>query len=249
MTKNRFTKNISEKLLNFLIISLGIIFCLIAFILSVIKGYDAISTIFYSVGASLIASSIVALLTSMYIYKKNKIKELSEYWGLAGLYETRQKMNIECDIYLEDMRDVLHIIAFGLRSFRDSKKQLIETKVKKGLEIKILTMNPESDFLKQREKDEKKAEGSIKYEILQLQKWIEELKNISPNPEKIELKFYNAATLDFYFRIDNHLFIGPYLYGKDSQQTFSLEFDDKAGFKYYSDYFADLWNDKDLCHR
>ncbi len=49
--------------------------------------------------------------------------------------------------------------------------------------------------------------------------------------------------LDLYFRVDNHVFIGPYLYGKTSQQTITYEFGKGGnGYTYYTKYFEDLWN-------
>ena len=41
----------------------------------------------------------------------------------------------------------------------------------------------------------------------------------------------------------NNLYIGPYLYGKESQQTISYRFNsDGDGYKYYTEYFNMLWN-------
>ena len=49
--------------------------------------------------------------------------------------------------------------------------------------------------------------------------------------------------LDFYCKIDDNLYVGPYLYGKESQQTISYRFSPNGkGFKYYSNYFETLWN-------
>ena len=81
-------------------------------------------------------------------------------------------MNDCCDSYLEEIEDCLDVIAFGLRSFRDSKTPLIERKVQRGLKIRMLTMYPDSQFLKQREKDEKVVDGHIRMSIIQLNEWI-----------------------------------------------------------------------------
>ena len=54
-------------------------------------------------------------------------------------------------------------------------------------------------------------------------------------------------TLDFYWRIDNELYIGPYWYGISSQQTITYKFcEGGIGFKQYSNYFEELWNNNEL---
>lgn len=54
-------------------------------------------------------------------------------------------------------------------------------------------------------------------------------------------------TLNFYWRVDDVLYIGPYWYGVDSQQTITYKFSDGGkGFQQYTDYFENLWNDSVL---
>ena len=240
---------VNERLINLVVCLLGLIAVVIGAALSFSDSDNSDNnlfvTILISVGASLIASAVVTYLSSIYIYKRKKEKEITDYWGLTAIFETRQRMNDSADEYLLELEDSLDIIAFGLRSFRDSKTSEIQKKVQRGLKIRMLAIHPESSFLKQREKDEKQVEGSIKNSIIQLSDWIMELKSIAPDPSNIVLKHYDALPLDFFFRMDNVLFIGPYLYGKDSQQTISMEFRGSAnGFNYYMRYFEDLWDDK-----
>jgi hypothetical protein len=141
-------------------------------------------------------------------------------------------------------------LRLSMRSLSDTtvpvqynKSSLIEEKVKQNLKIRILTMHPDSIYLKEREKNEKEVEGQIRNTIVQLVEWVTNLKKMSPDPKNIQIKFYDALPLDSYLREDDHLFIGPYLYGKESQQTISFEFRKAQGFAYYTDYFDKLWND------
>ena len=54
-------------------------------------------------------------------------------------------------------------------------------------------------------------------------------------------------TLDFYWRVDDELYIGPYWYGISSQQTITYKFSEGGkGFNQYTSYFDDLWNDNEL---
>jgi len=141
----------------------------------------------------------------------------------------------------------MDICAFGLRSLRHDKGRLIESRVKNGLKIRILAPHPESIFLKQREKDELVSEGSMRDSITQLIKWLEHLKSIAPNDEDVSIKLYDTLPLDFYFRQDDFLYIGPYLFGKDSLQTPSWEYRANTKiFDIYTTYFEELWCNSDF---
>ena len=93
------------------------------------------------------------------------------------------------------------------------------------------------------------SEGSIKQTIIQMVAWADRL-NQQKRKGKIEIKGYNSMTLDFYWRVDNTICIGPYWYGTDSQQTITYKFRDDEknglGYKQYEEYFEKLWNDADL---
>ena len=62
------------------------------------------------------------------------------------------------------------------------------------------------------------------------------------------MRGYSTMTLDFYWRVDDYLYVGPYWYGVESQQTITYKFlDGGKGFTQYSDYFEELWNNDGLC--
>ncbi|HCL56036.1 MAG TPA: hypothetical protein DHW82_03385 [Spirochaetia bacterium] len=241
----RFLEDINVTLINSIVFLIGIVAILFSFLIPDIN--QNLKNILISVGCSLVASSIVTYLSSKYILKHQNLKEIIQVWGLEGIYRTRQEMNRSCDFYMKDLKDELDIIAFGLKSFRDSQSAIIEEKVKKGLKIRILTIDPNSVFLKQREKEENEIEGQIKKTILDLIQWVNDLKEIAPDDKNIGLKKYDSLPLDFYFREDDRIYIGPYLYGISSQQTISFEFKSNSqGFEYYKNYFERLWNNENF---
>jgi len=204
--------------------------------------------ILLSIGCSLLASTVVSYLTSKYLIRMSRIKNIVENWGLESIFETRQEMNRSTDTAFEYLEKNLDIIAWGLKSFRDAKDKIVREKVERGLKIRFVTLHPDSEYVKQREKDEKEVPGQIRLTITNLQEWIESLQKIAPKPENIQVKYYNSLPEDFYFRVDDHIFIGPYLYGISSQQTISYEFKSPSkGALYYRDYFERLWNDPTFC--
>ena len=53
-------------------------------------------------------------------------------------------------------------------------------------------------------------------------------------------------TLDFYWRVDDEIYIGPYWYGIGSQQTITYKFiAGKQGFEVYAEYFERLWENEE----
>ena len=226
----------------------AIIVALIAAIAGVILVFwKQDNTAWVSIGSSLIASGLVILLQAILV-DKIRVNQL-DAWGLERIYYTRSEQNTDTDPQLKAAKYKIDAVVFGLKSFRDKHGHLIEGCLNRGVNIRILTMDPDGSFIKQREKEEKVSDGSIKQTIEQLVEWADRL-NTQNRKGKIEIKGYNCMTLDFYWRVDSTVCIGPYWYGTDSQQTITYKFrdDDKngLGFKQYEEHFEKLWNENEL---
>lgn len=177
--------------------------------------------------------------------------ELTKKWGISAIYRLRHNMNIDCDIDLANATNQFDIIAFGLRSFRDSQDTLIKKKAREGLKIRILSMNPYGDFIDQRSIEEAERhvmapDSQLKDSIIGLEQWVKNFNKTIDLKNHIELRYYNCMTLDFYYRLDDILYIGPYWYKKISQQTVTYRFVKGAMFELYEEYFENLWNDDRL---
>lgn len=198
------------------------------------------------IGTSFLSSGIIVLITTFLLDEENENERILKEWGIEAAYSTRGEMNISCDHYLRNANSI-DIIAFGLRSLRDSQSDTIRKMLANGGKIRIITMKPDCENLIQREKDELQEVGSISHTIRQLSEWAEAL-NKEGYKGKIEIRYYDSQPLEFMFLMDNRLFNGPYEYGKGSQQTISFEYSNRGrAYKYYSDYFNGLWNDENFC--
>lgn len=246
-SKYRILEKINATLLNYIIMLVGIVFITI----SIIIGIDnTIGLIFNSIGTSMLASAIVVFISSKYLIKNNEIKKIIEKWGLTDIFKTRAEMNKYTNQDLKENKNKLDIIAFGLKAFRQSKSELIISKVKEGMKIRILTIDPNSKFLKERERVEECSEGEIKNTIEQLNIWVNELKDHQQKENQVVIKYYDSLPLDFYFALDNSVYIGPYIYGKSSQQTISYSFKSNSdAYHYYEQYFEKLWEDTKFCKK
>ena len=132
------------------------------------------------------------------------------------------------------------------------------------IEINQAEMKAQQEVLKNvQEKQEKRIEkieeykdksietdyeikASIKDSIEKLVKWADAL-NRQKYSGRIIIKAYNCMTLDFYWRLDDELFIGPYWLGEDSSTTITYKFKEGGkGFSRYSEYFERLWEYSDF---
>ncbi len=226
-----------------------------AVIVALIAVIGGISLVFWQrtnaawvgIGGSLVASGLVIILQSIFV-DRVKVNELDK-WGLERIYYTRSEQNTDTDPQLRKAKYQIDAVVFGLKSFRDKHGHLIETCLSRGVNIRILTMDPEGAFIAQREREEKVSEGSIRQTIEQLVIWANQL-NEQNKRGKIEIRGYSCMTLDFYWRVDDTVCIGPYWYGTDSLQTITYKYvddDEKGlGFKQYVEHFDKLWDEPGL---
>ena len=135
---------------NIIIMLLGIVCIFVSVYLST----ENRQSIVMGLGTSFLSSGVIVFITSLFIDDSNERTQNLNEWGIEAVYKTRSEMNVSCGNYMSRAKK-LDIIAFGLKSWRDSKKKTIEALLRKGCEIRILTMDPESMNLRQRELDEK----------------------------------------------------------------------------------------------
>jgi len=233
--KEKFnTKSIIAGLVCIIVGGLGIV---TEFFWSTEKGF------WFNLGCSLLSSGLVILLTAIFV-ERMKFNPLDD-WKIAKITATRAEINAECEIELSKVKKQVDIVAFGLQSFRSRHpdKKIIEI-LKKGVNFRILTMDPEGQFIGARETEEN--DTNIKNSINKLIGWADEINKKISNG-KILIKGYSAMTLDFYWRCDNTLYVGPYWYNCGSQQTITYKYiNGGTGFKTYTDYFENLWDNEDL---
>lgn len=178
----------------------------------------------------------------------NRLRNINE-WGIDRIFKTRAEKNSESDPILESHNvKCLDGIAFGLSSFRSNREDDVLKCLQNGMNMRLLVMEPSSVFVKQREIEEDVHADSISDSIRKLVEWVNKL-NRQSDKGKIQIKYYRAMTLDFYWRIDDRVYIGPYMYNIVSQQTITLKYlKGGKGFKLYTQYFEKLWNNHNLCY-
>lgn len=210
--------------------------------------YKTLQNVLISVGCSIIASTIISFLTMLYLNDDKEARRIIDDWGLKNI-EIRSILNYEINERLELMEEGMDIIAFGMKNFLAAKKTLLERKIQRGSTLRILTIDPNSQYVLQREKEENEPEGQIKNSIINLITWAQEVKKSNPKAKgSIMVKKYDSLPQDMYQRIDKYVYVGPLHYGKPSQQTITYEYKPGSkGAEYYANYFISLWENETFC--
>lgn len=234
--RHNFFRN-RESLINSIILFLGIILVLLGIIF--LKS-TVISTVLISVGSSLIASSVVSFITTYNMMIRIKQNEITEKWGLECITENRGLMNAIINDCFKKKVSQIDIIAYGLKSFRESKDSTIRNQLIKGMSMRIITVKPDSPILNQKDDDENKMPGSTESSIIDLVTWVGEInETINAN---IRLKCIDKLPTELYFRVDDMVFVGPYELLRESQQTVTYQYRcNTLGGNYYQQYFEQLW--------
>lgn len=199
--------------------------------------------VFMGLGCSIMATPIITLYISSILPKE--IDNLSE-WGLENIYNARSEIKIaKNNLPSSDFE----IMALGLKHLRDTiPKNELKKKIRKGLKVRIITLNPMSIYVQEQEAREQS--NGLSKDIQELIAWVHELsEDNSKNNGKgcIEIRTYDSIPFDFYMRVDNKIYVGPYEANKSSSEQIAYQFkyDSKGGNK-YSNYFNSIWNNENL---
>ena len=234
---------------NVLVLGLGGFILLIAVLL---KPDDAkvIYDILIGIGGSVVATVIITLLLLKLLpddLDNEKVKMLDE-WGICHIHSERRSVALSGKSIPKYRLDY---IAFGLKHFREAnsgEESDLVKKIRKGLNVRIITLHPKSLYVTVQQQLEKR-EG-LYDEIMALEQWKESILDHAGNKCKgnIQIKYYNSLPLDFYCYADGKIFVGPYVPGRVSGSSITYEFTsgDTKGSEYYEEFFDRLWEGKIL---
>ncbi len=225
----------------FIIVPYIIVF-LIAVIIAMVALFmfpeGKLQTTTLSVGGSMIASALISILVYLYLRNNENKYGVVDEWGISGI-GLRQDMNKTINKHLDKMKIEMCIIALGMKSFLSAKEDILKEKLKNGVNIKILTMDPESEQVAVRESAERVASGAIKRNVTDMLAWVDEIKRRQDIKGNIEVRKYDGEIMDTYQCIDGEVFVGPHEPKKVSQQSITFHF--KKGSK-GADYFQKNFN-------
>lgn len=196
------------------------------------------------VGCSVFATAVVTLILLFVLPDDSEDNAELKAWGIVKIYDERRNASFPIN---KVPKNKLDYVAFGLKHFRIANgncTQLVKN-IKNGLHVRILTLHPNSEYVKKQEKFEN-IDG-LGNDIEELAKWVDDINSRLGTKSKgsIEIKFYDSLPLHFYCRADSTIWVGPYLPGITSSNVITYEFQvDSKGGKQFEDAFQDYWDGK-----
>jgi hypothetical protein len=206
---------------------------------------DKIGAVFISIGTSLIAAGVVAVLD---LWKNlsitNIFYRINNVLYLAGIEYYYDKRDLDkYDDLMKNMKENLDICGYSLVAFFDSYSDLLIKKINDNcnLHVRILLVDPDSEFSKNRATQEGHESNDFKNKI-------QRMKNKFSDIENVQMKKISSPLSTMIFRIDDVMFIGPHFYKKTSKSTITYELNNKGKlFAEYQNEFERMWSDSSIC--
>jgi hypothetical protein len=213
--------------------------------LFIFKGYHHGDTgqrdaLYLSIGSSLIAAGIVTVVDLWKeLWRSKLLEKVSNIVFDAGIEHVYFKRDLDrYDDLMNKLSDRLDITGYTLNAFYESYADLLVEKLntQPSLNVRILIVNPESDFARNRAKLEGKLRVSFRDSV-------ERLKSRFASFDNVKLRQLDSPLSTMIFRIDNVMFAGPHFHKKPSKSTLTLELN-HAGrlFDEYDKEFTRLWD-------
>lgn len=211
------------------------------FVVTGTSGYH-IDDALMGVGTGIVATCIVSFMLIVFLIDEHG-NELIEEWGIEKIYAERFECKIEENSFPEKQLD---IIAFGLSNFRRSNNtpDIIAAKINNGLVFRIITLHPDSAYIREQERFE--CTSQIQKDILDLQEWVSTVNaQIGDVTKHIQVRYYDTLPLHFYCREDDQVFVGPYIPAWPSNKTITSQYSHRGKVgQFYARLFEDIWNEK-----
>lgn len=201
------------------------------------------NSIYISIGCSLFAGGVVYLLD---ILRKITLDDLDKNYKNSVLnvifdsgikYVHRKRSIDKYDDLMTDVKEKIDISGYSLRSFFENSKHIIQdhSDNNKKLSVRMLVVDPDSEFSIEREKIEAEAPGTYKNSI-------GKIKTAFKDTKSVEIRKINTQLTTMIYRIDDLMFVGPHFYQRSSTTTNTLELS-KAGWLFgeYIKEFENLW--------
>ena len=200
------------------------------------------NTILVSVGTSLIAGGIVAILDLFSNVGREQVyRNIDNIILNAGVESTYNKRDLdEYDLLIESAQKSIDVMGYSLRGFYQSYKDILLKKIEQNREfkIRILLVDPDSMSSKWRENNEDGKYKGVYKESLEV------LKLGFAGRVNIEIRVIDIPLGHMIYRIDDVMYVGPYFYEKNSKSTNTIRLNKEGWlFKEYQYEFDSMWTD------
>lgn len=218
---------------------------------------EQIGGVAISVGASIIATIIINVLTTKFIGDPLSLiaesmrmtgKKLNETVdvlamtgkeGILGVWQKRADLDTGVWVkHLEEAEGDIDILCYAMAFLPEHPKfkQTIEEKISHGSRVRVLFGNPNGECVANRTKEEK-TEGSIAERIVTSEARVRAIS------DSIEIRYFDAPLYASIYNFGSEMFVTPQLYGVRGAcaPLFLLEQKEDGLYESYAEYFESVW--------
>lgn len=203
------------------------------------------------VGTGFIAAGATGFATFFHVLLQQdaaqRLKTLDEF-GILNAFEHRGvAIKPEYDEFLRDAEEGIDILAFGLKHLLEDYESEFAAWATR-CRVRFLLLDPHSPGTPKykhadaRDREEGNTEGSTANDVLTFLARTATLR--MQMPDRFQVRLYNTLPSVNIFRIDNHMFFGPYLLKKPSRNTPTLLLRRGLLYDRLRLHFDDLWSDE-----
>lgn len=214
-------------------------------------------TVWFGVGQSVIASALVSLVMLVGAWADRLtasaqstmiVASLADYRAAVDVMKQTGLRRIHSDRYIRPVyqhyqarvTDRLDILGMSLKHFQQDIGGELRRWVDERpyLQVRIIVLNPTSPYCSIRDLEEGGSIGEISEWALRITEIV-----LVANHPRLQIRWHNTLPTVNTYRLDDVIFLGPYLIGRLSRLTTTLEVDVKGLFaEQYLQHFEQLWN-------
>ncbi len=196
-------------------------------------------TAYQNIGASLIASAIVAFATLWIDFIRGGEQLRTDELVRSGLQQVFDRRNLEEYEPLVKKSSCIWVTGYTLRAFTETNEPIFRKRVKNGdkFSVRMLLVNPESEIAAMMESAEKHTPGAYKTLLRTTMQQLEGL------DDHIEIRLLDKPLLSMIYRLDSTLFTGPYPHKGSSRHALTLKIEANSWlFDRQKEEFEGLWD-------
>lgn len=175
-------------------------------------------------------------------------------WELYKVTDNRYNFNEIMQKFFVNAEKSIDIIAFGLSRSREinTAADVAKSIKDRNIKIRLICPYPYSHTAEEQDRFEASIDDRSSFSCTHHTKetingllgWVNQIQTRLDDGFKnnIDIVHYNELPLFFYMRIDNDLYVGPYILGRSSKDAITFHFRNGGkGFEYFTKYFEMTW--------
>lgn len=188
----------------------------------------------------------VGLIGLLLYYYFDKTYYMATVWGFGSIFETQSQERYFMDFHRSHFWENTDlIITFEIKNFLRDRIHEMAVMARMGSKLRILMLDPQSDYVRGIEKSAGMVSGEYAYYVLQVQNFAQQIaqESVDKTTVDMEIKFYDSLPLD------NLFCAGDVVFAYNNKQTvdgtvMSCSYEKGyAGYAFYTALFEEKWND------